>query len=145
MGPTFISNISLSCWMELDRMLDANFNLLKRPFNIHIQHYFSPLSIHSFIFKVVTHKDAAVRIFKKLVDSDDEKPPQGKTRERIKRRRESGYFQNIFYEIKVENPMGFKDMFHLSVTDYEFLLSQISNLISPNERITKNKHILADK
>ena len=95
MGPTFISNISLSCWMELDRMLDANFNLLKRPFNIHIQH-FSPLSIHSFIFKVVTHKDAAVRIFKELVDSDDEKSPQGKTRERIKRRRESGYFQNIF-------------------------------------------------
>ena len=41
--------------------------------------------------------------------------------------------------------MGFKDMFHLSVTDYEFLLSQISNVISPNERITTNKHILADK
>ena len=41
--------------------------------------------------------------------------------------------------------MGFKDMFRMSVTDYEFLLSQISDLISPNERITQNGNILADE
>ena len=41
--------------------------------------------------------------------------------------------------------MGFKDMFRMSVTDYEFLLSQISDLIWPNERISQNGHILVDK
>ena len=37
----------LSCWMELDGMLVENFNRLKRPSNIHIQHFFSLSSIHS--------------------------------------------------------------------------------------------------
>ena len=41
--------------------------------------------------------------------------------------------------------MGFKDVFRMSVTDYEFLLSQISDLISPNERISQDGHILADE
>ena len=41
--------------------------------------------------------------------------------------------------------MGFKDLFHMSVTDHEFLLSQVSDLISPNERISGNKPILADE
>ena len=36
----------------------------------------------------------------------------------LKRRRESGYFQNIFQELKAEDWMGFKDMFRMSVTDY---------------------------
>ena len=70
-----------------------------------------------------------------LVDSDDEKPRRGKTREWIKRRRENGYLKNIFQELKVEDRMGFKDIFRMSVTDYGFLLSQISDLLSSNERI----------
>ena len=41
--------------------------------------------------------------------------------------------------------MGFKDKFRMSVTDYEFLLSQISGLISPNERISRNRPILVDE
>ena len=41
--------------------------------------------------------------------------------------------------------MGFKNIFRMSVTGYEFLLSQISDLISTNERITGNRPILADK
>ena len=41
--------------------------------------------------------------------------------------------------------MGFKDKFRMSVTDYEFLLSQISGLISPNERIRRNRPILVDE
>ena len=41
--------------------------------------------------------------------------------------------------------MGFKDMFPMSLTDNEFLLSQISDLISPNERISGNRPILVDK
>ena len=36
-------------------------------------------------------------------------------------------------------------MSHMSVTNYELLLSQISVLISPNERISGNRPILEDK
>ena len=84
-------------------------------------------------------------VLTELVDSHDEKPRQMKTREWIKRTRESDYFQNIFQEFKVEDQMGFKDKFRMSVTDYEFLLSQISDLISSNERISGNRPILADE
>ena len=76
-------------------------------------------------------------------DSDDEKPQ--KTRKWIKRRSESGYFQNIFQELNVEDRMGFKDMFRFSVTDYEFLFCQISDLISSSEIISGNRPILADQ
>ena len=41
--------------------------------------------------------------------------------------------------------MGFKDKFRMSVTDYEFLLNQTSDLISLNERISGNRPILADE
>ena len=54
------------------------------------------------------YKDAVVMVLTELVDSDDEKPRWGKTRERIKRGRESGYFLNIFQGLKVEDLTGFK-------------------------------------
>ena len=41
--------------------------------------------------------------------------------------------------------MDFKDKFHKTVADYEFLLSQISDLILPNDRISGNRPILADE
>ena len=94
---------------------------------------------------MAAHKGVVAMVLTKLVDSDDEKPHRGKTREWIKRRGESGYFQNIFQELKVEDRMGFKDLFRMSVTDYEFLLTQISDLIPPNERISGNRPILADE
>ena len=90
-------------------------------------------------------KGAVVMVLTELVHSDDEKPRRGKTTECIKRRRESGYFQNIFQELKVEDRMDFKDKFRKSATDYEFLLSQISDLILPNDRISGNRPILADE
>ena len=109
-------------------MSDENFNRLKRPSKIHIKHflYFQNSGVQGCNF------DGA----DELVDSDDEKPCQGKTKEWIKRRRESGYFQKVFQELKFEDRMGFKVMFHMSVTDFEFLLSQISDFISPTERVT---------
>ena len=55
-------------------MLDENFNRLKRPSNIRIQHFFSLSSIHSFIFKMVAYKGAVVMVLIELADSDDEKP-----------------------------------------------------------------------
>ena len=41
------------------------------------------------------------------------------------RERESGYFQNIFQELKVEDHVGFKDMFRLKVADYKFLFNSL--------------------
>ena len=67
---------------------------------------------------MAVYKVAAVMVLTKLVNSDDKKTRRGKTREWIKRRRESGYFQNIFQESKAEDRMGLKDMFRMSVTDY---------------------------
>ena len=92
---------------------------------------------------MVTYKGAVVMVLTEFVDSDDEEPRSGKTREWIKRRRESSYFQNIFQGLKVEDRLGFKDMFRISATDYETLLNQISKLISQNERISGNKSILS--
>ena len=89
----------LSCWTELDE----NFNRLKKPSNTHIQPFLSPLSIHSFILKMVAYKSAVVMVVTELVNSDDEKDRWEKPREWIKRRSENGYFQNIFQELKVPN------------------------------------------
>ena len=126
-------------------MLDENFNRLKRPSNIHVSNIFLSI-IHSFFyFQNGGVQGAVVMVLTELVDSDDEKPLRGKKREWIKRRRESGYFQNIFLELKFEDQTGFKDMFRISVTDYKFLISQICDLILPNERIGGNRPILADE
>ena len=93
---------------------------------------------------MTAYKGAVVMVLTELVHSDSEKPRLGKTREWIKRRRESGYFQNIFQELQIEDRMCFKDMFRVRVTDYEFLLSQVSDLISPNERISERRTIGTD-
>ena len=71
-------------------------------------------------------KGAVVTLLTDLVDSDDEKPRRGKTRKWIKRKRESSYFQNKFQNLKVEDWIDFR--IHMSVLDYEFLLSQIFTL-----------------
>ena len=133
--------------MELDGMLDENFNLTiwKDYPTFHIQHFFSLSSIHSFIFKMAVYKVVVVMVLTELLDSDYEKPRQGKAREWIKRRRETGYFQNIFQGLKAKDRTGIKDMFCMSFTDYEYLFSQISDPISPNEIISGNKLILADE
>ena len=47
-----------------------------------------------------------------LAELMDEKPRRGKTRDWIKRRKESGYFQNIFQELNLEDRIGFRDMFN---------------------------------
>ena len=93
---------------------------------------------------MATCKSAAVMILIKLAYSEDEKPCRGKTREWIKRRSKTGYFQNIFQDLKVEDRMGFQDMFAMNVTDYKFLLIQISDLTLLNERISGNRPILAE-
>ena len=42
---------------------------------------------------------ALVLVLNELMDSDDEKPTRGKTREWVKRREQSGYFNNIIKEL----------------------------------------------
>ena len=69
---------------------------------------------------MAVYKGAVVMVLTDLVDSDFEKSCRGKTRESIKRRRKSGYFQNIFQELKVEDGICFKDMFRMSVNDYDY-------------------------
>ena len=78
---------------------------------------------------MVAYKSAIVIVLTELVDPENEKPLRRKTREWIKsrreRERESGYFQNIFQELKVEDHVGFKDMFRLKVADYKFLFNSL--------------------
>ena len=66
-----------------------------------------------------------------LIDSDDEKPTRGKTREWVKTLEQSGYFNNIVKELNVEDGLGFREMFRMDVGDFEFILSKIRHLISP--------------
>ena len=43
-----------------------------------------------------------------LMDSDCEKPHRGKTRKCVKRRSERGYFNNIMWELRIEDRAGSK-------------------------------------
>ena len=93
----------LSCWTELDGMLDQNFNNLKKSSNIPIQHLFLYRPFILLFSKMAAYKGAVAMVLTELVDSDDEKPRRENTREWIKRKRESGYFQNKFQKLKVED------------------------------------------
>ena len=87
----------------------------------------------------------AVIVLNELVDSDDEKPTRGKTRKRVRRRKERGYFTNIIQEFIVEDRHGFREMFRMDVGDFEFILSKISDLISPKERLGGTRPIESDE
>ena len=78
---------------------------------------------------------AAVIVLNELVDSDDEKPTRGKTRKWIRKRKERGCFTTIIQELIVKDRHGFGEMFRMDVEDFEFILSKISDLISPKERL----------
>ena len=59
------------------------------------------------------------------MDSDDEKPTRGKTRDWVKRRRDKGYFTNIIKELRVEDRFGFREMFRMDITDFEYVLAKM--------------------
>ena len=80
-----------------------------------------------------------------LMDSEDEKPRRGKTRNWIKRRHERGYVNNIIQELRVEDRFGFREMFTMDVTDFENILAKISDIISPNERLGGTNPVQADE
>ena len=78
-------------------------------------------SVHSFIrCQIKDGTDMLLPvILSELIDFDDEKQHQGKTREWIKRRHHLGSFQNIIKELIVEDQYTFKGMFQLIVEDFE--------------------------
>ena len=65
----------------------------------------------SFI-RILKMADSAlmVVVLNELVDSDDEKPTRGKTRNWVKRREEKGYFSTIIKEIRMEDSCGFREI-----------------------------------
>ena len=75
------------------------------------------------------------------MDSDDEKRTRGKTREWVKRREQCVYFNNIVKELKVEDRLGFREMFRMDVGDFEFILVKISHLISPRQMSNFDGHL----
>ena len=62
---------------------------------------------------------ASVIVLSELIDFDNEKPRQRKTRIWVKRKEEKGYFTNIVEELKVEDHLGFKEMFQMDIVDFE--------------------------
>ena len=82
-----------------------------------------------------------VLVLNELMDSDDEKPTRGKTREWVKRREQSRYFNNIVKELKVEDRLGFREIFRMNVGDFEFILGKISYLISPRQMSNFGGHL----
>ena len=67
---------------------------------------------------------ALVLVLNELMDSDDEKPTRGITR-----------------ELKVEDRLGFREMFRMDVGDFEFILGKISHLISPRQMSNFGGHL----
>ena len=84
---------------------------------------------------------ALVLVLNELMDSDVEKPRRGKTREWIKKGEQSGYFNNIVKELKVEDRLGFREMFWMDVGDFELILGKISHLISPRQMSNFGGHL----
>ena len=72
-------------------------------------------------------------ILSELVDLDDERPRRGKTRECIRRRSQLGLYETLVKELIIEDRLYFKEMFRMSGEDFEAVLSQIHDLIAPQE------------
>ena len=100
---------------------------------------------HSMFIHSAIQNGVAVIVLNELVDSDDEKPTRGKTRKWIRTRKERGYFTNIIQELIVEDRHDFREMFRMDVGDFEFILSKISDLIIPNERLGGTRPIESDE
>ena len=80
-----------------------------------------------------------------LIDSDNEKPGSEETRKRVNRRSERGYFNNIIRELGIEDRAGFREIVRMDVTDFGFILAQISDLISPQEKLSGTNPIEYDE
>ena len=61
-------------------------------------------------------------ILSELVDSDDERPRRGKTREWIRRRSQLGLYETLIKELIIEDRLSFKEMFQMFLLKMMFLL-----------------------
>ena len=91
----------------------------------------------------MAEKTSAVLVsaLNELMDSCNKKPTCAKTREWVKRREQSGYFNNIVKELKVEDRLGFREMFRMDVRDFEFILLPVLNwfqCLLKHHHLTKN-------
>ena len=59
-------------------------------------------------------------ILSELVDSDDERPRSGKSREWIRRRSQLGLYETLIKELIIEDRLSVKEMFRISVEDFAF-------------------------
>ena len=56
---------------------------------------------------------ATLVLLNELVESDDEKPTRGPTRDWVKQRPNKGYFNNITQELRIMDRLGFRAMFRM--------------------------------
>ena len=81
-------------------------------------------------------------ILSELIDSDDERPSRGKTREWLKRRSELGAYSTIVKELIIEDRLGFKSMLRMSLEDFERVLGYIQPVKIQNKtKQNKNSNL----
>ena len=85
---------------------------------------------------------AELVVISELIDSDDEKETRGKTRNWMKRRESHGYYNNIVQELLMEDPVGFRDMFRMTYSDFQNILQYIEKEITPQDAVFGTRCIL---
>ena len=85
---------------------------------------------------------AELVVISELIDSDDEKETRGKTRNWMKRRESHGYYNNIVQELLMDDPVGFRDMFRMTHSDFQNILQYIEKEITPQDTVFGTRCIL---
>ena len=78
-----------------------------------------------------------------LDDDDDYVNARGRTREWVKKREEKGVFNNIVYELRIQDSDTYKEMMRMTYDTFCVLLNYIEPYISPTERYFGTKVIKA--
>ena len=133
MHQTFSSNKDIEFLIDFQMFDEIKFSICAASSTRFIKHsktQESPLILYFKMADLVT-----LVVLDELMNSDDEKPQGGKTRNWIKRRHERGYFNNIIQELRIADRFGFREMFRMDVTDFENILAKISDIISPKGRL----------
>ena len=87
-------------------------------------------SIYISKLKMEAEQSLILVVLSELMDSDDKKPTRRKTRSWIKRGTVTVYFNGIIRELTIKDRMGFKEIFWMSVENFELVLKYIDNIRS---------------
>ena len=118
-----------------------NCTVLLRPAQMH-QIFSSKSSISNFGVSFILNFNfnmaelATLVLLSELVDSYDEKP----TRDWVKRRPNKGYFNNMIQELRIEDRFGLREMLRMDISDFESVLANVNDQISPNMTSLKAVH-----